>query len=69
MNDKALSEISEQEQEEILNYLFEKVRESVKRSTIQFEDVVKLFQHDEYEHDPEPCENCYDTIEWTTWNL
>ena len=69
VNDKALSEISEQEQEEILNYLFEKVKESVKKSTIQFEDVVKLFQCDEYEHDPEPCSSCFDTVSWATWNL
>ncbi len=69
VNDKALSEVSEQEQEEILNYLFEKVRESVKKSTIQLEDVVKLFQYDDYEHDPEPCSSCYDTVETMTWNL
>ena len=69
VNDKALSGISEQEQEEILNYLFEKVKESVKKSTIQFEDVVKLFQYDDYEHDPDICETSGDSRSSMTWNI
>ena len=69
VNDKALSEVSEQEQEEILNYLFEKIKESIKGNTIQLESVVGLFPYDNYDHDPEPCSSCYDTVSWTTWNI
>ena len=69
VNDKALSEVSEQEREEILNYLFEKIKESIKENTIQLESVVGLFPYDDYEHDPEPCSSCYDTVSWTTWNI
>lgn len=69
VNGTPLSEISEQEQEKILNYLFEKVRESIKKSTLRLEDVVSLFHCDDYEHDPKPCSQCFDTISTTTWNI
>jgi hypothetical protein len=69
INDQPLSEISLEKQEEILDYLFVKVKEGIKENSISFQDVVQLFQYDEYEHDPEPCSSCYDTISWTTWNI
>ena len=69
VNNKPISEISEEEKNEILNYLFEKVKESIKENTIQLESIVGLFPYDDYEHDPEPCSSCYDTISRTTWNI
>lgn len=69
VNDTPLSEISEQEKDEILDYLFIKVKEGIKDNTILFENIVGLFQYDGYEHDPEQCSSCYDTVSWTTWNV
>lgn len=69
VNDKQFSEVSEQEYDEMLSYLFVKVKEGINRQTIRLEDVVKLFQPDDWEHDPEPCSQCFDTVSTTTWNI
>jgi hypothetical protein len=67
VNDQPLSEISLEKQEEILDYLFVKVKEGIKEYSISFQDVVQLFQYDDYESDPEPCSQCFDTGQTTTW--
>lgn len=69
VNDKSVSELSNDEIDKILNYLFVKVKEGISEQTILFEDVVKLFQPDDWEHDPEPCGQCGDTVSTTTWNI
>jgi hypothetical protein len=69
INDKSISEYSEKELDEILDYLFVKVKEGIKDNTILFQNVVQLFQYDDYENDPEPCGQCFDTIQTTTWNI
>ena len=43
VNDKQFSEVSEQEYDEMLSYLFVKVKEGINSQTILLEDVVKLF--------------------------
>lgn len=67
INDKSISDYKNEELDEILNYLFLKVKEGINDNTILFNDVVKLFQYDDYENDPEPCSQCFDTIQTTTW--
>jgi len=69
VNGNSLSELSEQERDEILEYLFLKIKEGISESTILLENVVQLFQYDDYEHDPEPCGQCFDTVAVTTWNI
>ena len=69
INDKQFSELSEQEYDEMLSYLFVKIKQGIKEQTTLLEDVVKLFQPDDWEHDPEPCDQCGDTVSTTTWNI
>lgn len=69
VNSKSLSDIQEREQDEILNYLFVKIKEGIKNNTIQFQGVVQLFQYDDYEHDPDQCGQCGDTVSTTIWNI
>ena len=69
VNEKEISELSEQEYNEMLDYLFVKVKEGLKENTILFNDVVKLFQPDEWERDPEPCEQCGDYFSSETWYI
>ena len=69
VNEEPISEIPTEKQEEILDYLFVKIKERVRGNTISFQDVVQLFQYDDYEHDPEPCSSCYDTVEKMTWKI
>jgi uncharacterized UBP type Zn finger protein len=69
VNDKQFSEVSEQEYNEMLDYLFGKIKEGINEQTILLEDVVKLFQPDDWEHDSEPCSSCGDTISTTIWKI
>ena len=68
-NDKSLSDISENDQDEILEYLLLKIKEGIKDNTIQFQNVVRMFQYDDYEHDDHVCGQCGDTVSTTTWNI
>lgn len=69
VNGKSLSDIAQNEQDEILEYLFLKVKEGIKDNTIQFQSVVQLFQYDDYEYDDHVCGQCGDTVSTTTWNI
>jgi hypothetical protein len=57
------------EYDEMLNYLFLKIKEGISEQTILLENVVQLFQYDDYEYDPHVCEQCGDTVSTTTWNV
>ena len=69
INEKSISEYSKEELNEILDYLFIKIKEGINENTILFADVVKLFQADDWSHDPEPCGQCGDTVSTETWNI
>ena len=69
INDKSVSEYKEEEVEEILDYLFVKVKEGIKKNTIQFSDVVHLFQYNDFKYDKLNCEQCGDPLTTTTWEI
>jgi uncharacterized UBP type Zn finger protein len=69
VNDRSFSELSEQEYDEMLSYLFEKIKEGISEQTILLQNVIQLFQYDDYEHDPNQCEQCGDYISSVTWNI
>ena len=69
INDVSISDIPNDEQEKILDYLIIKIKEGIKDNTIQFQSVVQLFQYDDYEHDDHVCGQCGDTVSTTTWNI
>lgn len=69
VNDKEFSELSNQEYDEMLEYLFVKIKEGIGEQTILLEEVIKLFQYDDYEYDPYICEQCGDSVSTTTWNI
>jgi hypothetical protein len=52
VNSKSFSELSQQEYNEMLDYLFVKIREGINEQTILLENVIQLFQYDDYEYDP-----------------
>jgi hypothetical protein len=68
-NDESLSELTDEERNKILDYLLLKIKEGVQEQAILLENVVQLFQYDDYEHDPNVCEQCGDTVSTTTWNI
>jgi hypothetical protein len=69
VNNRSFSELSKEEYNEMLDYLFVKVREGLSEQTILLENVVHLFQYDDYEYDPHVCGQCGDTVSTTTWNI
>ena len=69
VNGKSISDYNNNELDHILDYLLLKVKESVKDNTILFENVVHLFQYDDYEYDDYVCGQCGDTVSTTTWNI
>ena len=69
VNGRSISELSNEEYEQMLDYLFLKAREGLKEQTILFEQILHLFQYDDYEHDPNQCEQCGDYRSSTTWNI
>ena len=69
VNGKSLSDIAENDKDEILEYLFLKIKEGIKENAIQFQNVVQLFQYDDYEYDDHVCGQCGDTVSTTIWNI
>lgn len=68
-NGKSFSELTKEEYDEMLNYLFVKVKEGLEEQTILLENVIHLFQYDDYEYDDHVCEQCGDTVSTTIWNI
>ncbi len=69
INEKSVSDYSPEELDQILDYLFVKVKEGLKENTILLENVVHLFQPDDWEYDNNACEQCGDTVSTTIWNI
>ena len=69
VNDKSFSELTNEEYDEMLNYLFLKIKEGISEQTILLENVIHLFQYDDYEYDDHVCGQCGDTVCTTTWNI
>ena len=69
INERSVTEYKEEELDVILDYLFVKVKEGLKENTILFENVVHLFQPDDWEHDPNVCGQCGDTVSTETWYI
>lgn len=69
INEKSLSEYKEEELNEILDYLFVKIKEGIKENTIQFSNVVGVFPYDDWENDSEPCGQCGDSVSTTIWKI
>lgn len=62
-------DLTKDKQEEILDYLLEKVRESINHKEIGIADLVKLFQETDYSCETESCDQCGDLVAWTTWEI
>jgi hypothetical protein len=69
VNDKQVGDMSEEEYNQMIDYLFVKIKEGLENHEVRFRDIVSLFQHDEFKYDEDPCEQCGDTVSTTTWNI
>jgi hypothetical protein len=69
INNRNVLDIPEEEMDEIVDYILAQVRESYNQRGTLFEDIIKLLQPDDWKYDPEPCDQCGDTVSSTTWNI
>jgi hypothetical protein len=69
VNDETFYDLPKEKQEEIVDYLLVKLKEEFKAGSVLIDQIVSIFQYDDYENDPEPCGQCGDTIQTTTWNI
>ena len=69
INNRNIIDIPKEEMDEIIDYLLVKVKESYNQSGTNFEEIVRLLQPDDWEHDPNVCEQCGDAVSSTTWNI
>ena len=69
INGASVVDIPKEEQEKIADYLIDKLKEAYRRGEITLESLIQNFQYDDYEHDPNPCGQCGDTVSTTTYNI
>jgi hypothetical protein len=68
-NGKSFSELTKEEYNEMLDYLFLKIKEGLAEQAILLENVIHLFQYDDYEHSADVCEQCGDSVSTTVWKI
>lgn len=69
VNGETLADLSEEKQEEILDYLLAKFKEEFKQKSVAISSLVELFQYDNYDYDDYECDQCGDRVSTTTWNI
>lgn len=69
INGESLIDLPQGEAEKIVDYLLVQVKEAYNRGELCFDDIVRLFQPDDWESDPNICEQCGDSWNSTTWNI
>jgi hypothetical protein len=69
VNGKSVSEFSNEEHSQLVDHLLLKIKEEIAEQTILLQDIVRLFQPDDWKSDTNPCEQCSDYLRSTTWNV
>ena len=66
---ESVADITREKEYAIFDYLIERIREKFDNREIQLLDIVEIFACDDYEYEKEPCDQCGDTVSWTTWEI
>jgi hypothetical protein len=61
--------LSQEQQHECIDYLVEKLRVELKSGNAHIDDLIRMFQYEDYETDDTICDTCGDTTSTTTWEL
>ena len=69
VNDKSIADLTAEEQSEFVNYLCEQFKSQLQGSTVRLEDLVRVFQSSDWGSDRHNCDQCGDTVHWTSWEL
>jgi hypothetical protein len=60
---------SDEEIDELIDYLCERFKEERKQGTVLLDDLIKCFQPDSWHYDDESCDQCGDTVSSQTWEV
>jgi len=66
---ESVADIPREKEYAIFDYLIERIRERFDNREIQLLDVVEMFDCDDYKYEKKPCDQCGDTVSWTTWEI
>lgn len=69
INERNVQDYTPEEMDKMVDYLFEKLKEHIRDRHVDFRDLVKLFQYNEFICDFKKCESCGDMITETVWEL
>jgi hypothetical protein len=61
------SRFPDEEIDELVDYLCEEFKKSLKESTVNLNDLIRCFQPDSWESSSEPCDQCGDSVYTQTW--
>jgi len=66
---ESLNDISRDKEFEIFDDLMEKIWLAFEKKDIGIQDIVEMFEYDDYKYDKEPCDQCGDTVSRTFWEI
>jgi len=66
---ESVADISREKEYAIFDYLIERLRERFDNRNIQLLDVVEMFEYNDYKYEKEACDQCGDSVSWTTWEI
>ena len=66
---ESLADMSREKEFEIFEDLMEKLWEKFDSREINLQDIVEMFDYDDYKYEKERCDTCGDTVSWTTWEI
>ncbi len=61
--------MTDEERALLVEHLFVRLREEIKNSAVSINDIIQLFQYDDYEMSEHECDTCGDRIVTTTWEI
>ena len=69
VNDMLWEDVELDERGDFLDALADWVGEKIRREEIDPQEIVLLFNPNEFEQDEEPCEQCGDTVSRQSWSI
>ena len=69
VDDRFLDEIDQEEYNNLVDYLLEKVKIHINERTILIDDLIKLFQYKHIEYDEDICDQCGDDVVRTYFEI
>jgi hypothetical protein len=69
IDDVNVSDMSKEQYSEAVNKILSAIKDGIMDNTVSLDSVIGCLQYVNYEHDPSVCDQCYDTVSTTTWEI